>query len=159
MKLTDLIARKAIVANVKANDKRGAIKEIVTAMKAAYSIPRFKPDAIVDAMMEREQQSSTGIGGGVAVPHARVDLVRTAIGAFGRSEKGVEYAAVDGEPVHLMFLILSPAARPEEYQRAVKRVMEAIRTPNFARFLRGARTAKDIEDTLKETEDLLVKVQ
>lgn len=159
MKLTDLIGRKAIVADIKSTDKRGAIKELVAAVKTAYAIPKFKPDVVVEAMMEREKQSSTGIGGGVAVPHARTDLVRTAVGALGRSPKGIDFAAVDGEPVHVIFLILSPSAHPEEYQRAVKRVMEAIRTPNFTRFLRGARTVKEIEETLRETEDLLIKVQ
>jgi mannitol/fructose-specific phosphotransferase system IIA component (Ntr-type) len=105
--------------------------------------------------MEREKLGSTGLGSGVAVPHARAQGIRTVMGAFGRHPKGIDFSAIDGEPVHLMFMIISPASQPEEYQRALKCVMEAIRQPNFTKFLRNASTAREIEDTFREAEELI----
>lgn len=155
MKLTEMISRKAILPNLKATDKKGAILELVKAIKTVYGPEKFQVKDIVDAVMEREKLGSTGLGRGVAVPHARTPALKTVFGAFGRHPRGIEFNALDGEPVHLVFLIVSPASAPEEYQRALKCVMEAIRQPNFAKFLKNASTAKEIEETFREAEELI----
>lgn len=155
MKLTEMISRKAILPSLKATDKKGVIQELVKAIKTVYSPDKFQTKEIVDAVMEREKLGSTGLGHGVAVPHARTPGLKTVLGAFGRHPRGIEFNALDGEPVHLVFLIISPAAAPEEYQRALKCVMEAIRQPNFGRFLKNASTSKEIEETFREAEELI----
>jgi mannitol/fructose-specific phosphotransferase system IIA component (Ntr-type) len=155
MKLTEMITRKAIIPSLKASDKQGAIQELAKAIKKAYAPDRFQVKEIVDAVMERERLGSTGLGAGVAVPHARAEGIRAVLGAFGRHPKGIDFSALDGEPVHLVFLIVSPVSQPEEYQRALKCVMEAIRRPNFCRFLKSARAARDIEDTFREAEEAI----
>ena len=155
MKLTEMISRKAILPNLKATDKKGAIQELVKAIKSVYNPEKFQTKDIVEAVMEREKLGSTGLGHGVAVPHARTQGLKTVLGAFGRHPQGIEFNALDGEPVHLVFLIVSPASAPEQYQRALKCVMESIRQPNFGRFLRNAATAKEIEETFREAEELI----
>lgn len=155
MKLTEMIARKAIVPSLKAADKRAAILELVKVIKTSYGPEKFQVKEVVEAVMEREKLGSTGLGAGVAVPHARAAGIRTVMGAFGRHAKGVDFNALDGEPVHLVFLIISPVSQPEEYQKALKCVMEAIRQPNIPRFLKNAATAREIEDTFREAEELI----
>ena len=155
MKLTDFIAKKAIVAELKATDKKGVIVEIVAAMKKAYPSDRIPAGDLVEAILHRETKvGSTGLGGGVAIPHAHVDSLKNLVGAFGRSSKPIEFGAIDGQPVHLFFVIASPPARRAEYLEALKITSSAIRTANFCRFLKGARTSREIEETFREIEEV-----
>jgi mannitol/fructose-specific phosphotransferase system IIA component (Ntr-type) len=155
MKLTDMMSRKVIIPTLKATDKREVIQELVKAVKTVYKPEKFQVKEVVDAVMEREKLGSTGLGAGVAVPHARAPGLKTVLGAFGRHPKGMDFNSLDGEPVHLIFLILSPASQPELYQQALKCVMDSIRQPNICRFLRNAATAKEIEETFREAEEAI----
>jgi mannitol/fructose-specific phosphotransferase system IIA component (Ntr-type) len=155
MKLTDFIAKKAIIAEMKATDKKGVIAEIVAAMKKAYPTDRIPGPELVEAILHRETKlGSTGLGGGVAIPHAHVDSVRNLVGAFGRSSRPIEFGAIDGQPVHLFFVIASPPGRKAEYIEALKITSSAIRTANFCRFLKGARTTREIEEIFREVEEV-----
>ena len=150
MKLTDFIARKAIVTSLKSKDKKGVIHELVSVMKKAYSQEKFNISDIVSTIMEREKLGSTGLGGGVSVPHAKLKSLKAVKGAFGRCPRGVDFNAVDGEPVTLVFLILSPSSKPDSYLQALQMTMHAIKQATFCKFLRGAKTVKDIEEIFKE---------
>ena len=155
MKLTDFIAKKAIVADLKAVDKKGIITEIVAAMKKAYPSDRISAPDLVEAILHRESKSgSTGLGGGVAIPHAHVDSLKNLVGAFGRTTRPIEFGAIDGQPVHLFFVIASPTTRRTEYLEALKITSSAIRTANFCRFLKGARTPREIEEIFREIEEV-----
>lgn len=158
MKLTDFISRKAIVPNLKSGDKRGVIHELVQVIKKAHDTDKLDIQDIVKTIMNREKLGSTGLGGGVAVPHAKLDGVRTVYGAFGRCASGVEFSAVDGDPVTLVFLILSPSSKPDTYLQALQKTMQAIRRPNFCKFLKAAKSVKEIEDIFRDAEEELAKV-
>ncbi len=153
MKITDIIAKKAILVALKSKDKRGAVTELVQAMRRTDEGEKIVVADIVDAVMQREKIGSTGLGGGVAVPHAKINGVKELIGAFGRSAHGLEYEAVDGGAVHLIFLILSPPAQDEAYHKALQKIMLAIRRPNVLKFLRSAKGAREIEEIFKEAEE------
>ena len=153
MKLTDFIPRKGIAPTLKGKDKRGVIQELVQTIKKAYAPHKFNTTEIVNAIMEREKLGSTGLGGGVAVPHAKLSNIKTVHGALGRCPKGIDFNAVDGEPVSLVFLILSPSDKPDSYLQALQKTMQAIKRPNFCKFLRNAKTVRDIEDIFKEVEE------
>lgn len=153
MKLTEFISRKAILTSIKARDKKGALTELVQVMRKAYDAEKFTVAEIVDGVLQREKLGSTGLGGGVAVPHAKLEGVKGIIGAFGRSSGGLDFSAVDGDAVHLVFLILSPPSKNEAYLQALQKVMVAIKQPNVIRFLRSAKTAKDIEEIFREVEE------
>ena len=153
MKLTDFISRKAIAPNLKSKDKRGVIHELVSVMKKAYAQEKFNVNDIVETIMDREKLGSTGLGGGVSVPHAKLETLKAVKGAFGRVTNGVEFNAVDGEPVTLVFLILSPSSKPDSYLQALQMTMHAIRQGNFCKFLRGAKATKDIEEIFREVEE------
>ncbi len=153
MKLNEFISKKAIVTNLKAKEKKGALAELVQAMRKAYEGEKFVVADIVEGVLQREKLGSTGLGGGVAVPHAKLEGIRGVIGAFGRSASGLDFNAVDGESVHLVFLILAPPARNDAYLQSLQKVMLAIKRPNVIRFLRGAKTARDIEEIFREVEE------
>src|SRR5438477_601133 len=113
-------------------------------------------DDIIEAIVQREKIGSTGIGGGVGVPHAKLDGIKNVIGAFGRCSPPIEFSAVDGAPVDLVFLILSPPSKGEAYLKALQKVMTALKRPNFVRFLKGAKTVREIEEIFREVEEVAV---
>ena len=156
MKFADFIGKKAILPVLKASDKKGAIQELVQAARKSCEGERFVVADIVDAIVQREKLGSTGIGGGVGVPHAKLEGIKNVIGAFGRAAAPFDFSAVDGEPVSLIFLILSPPSKSEEYLQALKKVMTALKRPNFTKFLKGAKSGKEIEEIFREVEEVAV---
>jgi mannitol/fructose-specific phosphotransferase system IIA component (Ntr-type) len=156
VKLTEFIPKKAIIPVLKAKDKKGAIQELVQAARKAFDNERFVVADIVDAIVQREKIGSTGIGAGVGVPHAKLDGVKNVIGAFGRVSNPIDFSAVDGEPVSLIFLILSPPAKGEAYLKALQKIMTALKRPNFVKFLKGAKTTGEIVGIFREVEEVAV---
>lgn len=154
MKLTDVVDKRSIITSLKSKDKRGAIAELVQLMRKTCEGERFVAAAVVDAIMDREKVGSTGMGGGVAVPHAKLEVLKGVIGAFGRSSHGLDFSAVDGAPVHLIFVILAPPSKNDIYLEALQKVMVAIRRPNFIKFLRSAKGAREIEEIFREAEEV-----
>lgn len=156
MKLTEFISKKAILPALKATDKKGSIQELVQAARKAYDGEKFVVADIVDAIVQREKIGSTGIGGGVGVPHAKLDGIKNVIGAFGRASAPLDFSAVDGQPVNLFFLIIAPPSKNEAYLKALQTVMSALKRPNFVKFLRSAKTSRDIEEIFREVEEVAV---
>ena len=153
MKLTEVISRKAILLGIKSTNKKAVLTELVTALKKACDGEKFTVNEAVDAVLEREKVGSTGLGGGVAVPHAKLGTVRGVVGAFGRCANGVDFNSVDGEPVNLVFLVLAPPQKNDDYLAALQKTMKAIKQPNLCKFLRAAKSAKEIEDIFRELEE------
>lgn len=153
MKLTEFIRRKAIVTSLKSPNKRGIVSELVTVLKKACDGERFSVEDVVEAVMDREKAGSTGLGAGVAVPHAKLASMKDVVGAFGRCAQGIDFNSVDGEPVTLVFLVLAPPSKNEDYLAALQKTMRAIKQANLCKFLRAAKTAKDIEDIFREVEE------
>src|SRR5258706_539852 len=109
MKLHELISKKAVIASLKSSDKKGVIEELAAAMKKAYPAEKINVADLVGAILKRETHvGSTGLGQGVAIPHAHIDGLKNVIGGFGRAAHPIEFSAVDGQPVFLFFLIVSP---------------------------------------------------
>jgi mannitol/fructose-specific phosphotransferase system IIA component (Ntr-type) len=156
VKLHALIPKAAIVPVLQATDKKGVITELVQAAKKASKGERFGVAPIVEAILKREKMGSTGIGGGVAIPHAKLAGVKGLVGAFGRTPEPVDFNAVDGEKVQLVFVILAPESKAEEYLQTLRGIMAALKRPNFVKFLKGAKTAKDIETIFREAEEVPV---
>lgn len=156
MKLTEFIPKKAILPVLKAKDKKGAIQELVQAARKAFDNERFVVADVVDAIVQREKVGSTGIGGGVGVPHAKLEGIKNVIGAFGRCTPAIDFNAVDGGQVDLVFLILSPPSKSEAYLKALQKVMTALKRPNFVKFLKGAKTSGDIVEIFREIEEVAV---
>lgn len=156
MKLLDFISRKAIVPSLKARDRKGVVQELVTVLKKANPSEKISVADIAEAVLERETKiGSTGIGGGVALPHARVEGLKNVVAAFGRAAKPIDFAALDREPVGLFFLIVSPPSRAEDYTKALAKLAKLVKAPNFCKFLRAAKTAKDLEEVFRDAEEMV----
>jgi PTS system nitrogen regulatory IIA component len=156
VKLCELFTKKVIIPELKATQKNEAIEELLQAIKKGCKGERFSVSSIVEAIVKREKLGSTGIGGGVGVPHAKLPGIKNLLGAFGRTSTPIDFNAVDGEPVQLIFVILAPEAKSAEYLEMLKAVMTAIKRPNAVRFLKAARTVKEIETVFREVEEVPV---
>src|SRR5205807_9957782 len=100
MKLRDFIVHESIIAELKAGDRDPAIRELVTSLSTAGAVPADAVDEIVAALIKREQNGSTGFGKGVAVPHAKHPKIRQMSATIGRSPGGIDFAALDHQPVY-----------------------------------------------------------
>ena len=138
MMIGDMLDRAAISLRVTASDKRKALA--VTAEIAARSFDMDAGD-ILDALLEREAVGSTGVGHGVAVPHARLTGLDRMRAVFVRLEHPVEFASIDDQPVDLMFTLFAPPNAGAEHLRALARVSRLLRQGNLREQLRQARTA------------------
>ncbi len=152
MKLREFINPDAIVANLKATDRDGAIRELVTSLAKAGAMPESSVDEVVTALIKREQNGSTGFGKGVAVPHAKHAKVKQMAGTIGRSEAGIDFAALDHQPVYSIVLLLSPENQPQQHLQAMNIVFSNLQKDNFRKFLRQATTRESIMDLLDEAD-------
>ncbi|NUN50015.1 MAG: PTS sugar transporter subunit IIA [Candidatus Brocadiae bacterium] len=153
MKLIELLPKEAVVEGLGAKDKKGALKALVEALRASRKPPRPKLEPILRALVQRESIGTTGIGGGVALPHAKIEGIPSIMGAFGRLSTGLDWGAVDGERVDLVFVLVSPASDPNLHLAALQRLNRGIRLPNMARFLRAAKSAREISDLFREMDE------
>ncbi|MDQ7779822.1 MAG: PTS sugar transporter subunit IIA [Planctomycetota bacterium] len=153
MKLCEFLNKKCVVENLKANEKKSVIKELTDLIRTASPVDDLKVVEAVEAVMAREKVGSTGIGGGVAVPHAKLPGLTRVYGAFCKARQPIEFGSIDGEPVDLIFLLLSPAGDPAAGQEALKAVAAAVKRANFCKFLRHASGPKEILDLFREADE------
>ena len=152
MKLREFIISDAIVPELAADDRDGAIRELVTALSTAGSLPADDVDDIVAALIKREQNGSTGFGKGVAVPHVKHAKVSKMVGTVGRSAAGLDFSALDHQPVYSIVLLLSPENQPQHHLQAMNIVFSNLQKDMFRRFLRQADTKEGILDLLDEAD-------
>ncbi len=153
MKLIDIISKKAIIPALKSKDRAGVIQEMATIMKKAYPAEKLSAADLAKAILDREDVGSTGIHGGVAIPHAHIKSLKDVCGAFGRATHPIHFKSVDGEPTFLFFLIAAPLARNDAYLQALHKISAAIKGQHFCKFLRAAKTVADIEDIFRDAEE------
>ena len=152
MKLSDFVVIDAIVVDLQATTKEAAIREIVGSLHTAGRIAEVDTEGVIRAILGREELGSTGIGQGVAVPHTRHPTVDQLIGTVALSKHGVDFAALDGDPVDILFLLVSPPNRPGEHLRALENISRHLKDERFTSFLRQAKTRQQIVDLLDEAD-------
>ena len=153
MKFADFIEVNAINADLQAEQKESAIKELVEGLVQAGRIQADDQKSIIAAVMKREELGSTGIGRGVAVPHTKHPSVDRLVGTVGVSRHGVDFNSLDGEKVQIFFLLVSPPDRPGDHLRALENISRKLRDDTFCRFLRQSQTVKDIRQLLEEADN------
>jgi PTS system fructose-specific IIA component/PTS system nitrogen regulatory IIA component len=153
MKFAEFIRRDAIRTELEAVEKEAVIREMAGALMQAGSISDDQFDSVVEAILKREELGSTGIGRGVAVPHTKHQTVDRLCGAVAVSQEGVEFDSLDGEKVHLLFLLVSPPDRPGDHLRALENISRQLRNDTFCRFLKQAKTADDVWQLLEEADN------
>jgi mannitol/fructose-specific phosphotransferase system IIA component (Ntr-type) len=155
MHLMNFIRTEAIVSDLKAQTPREAIDEMVGALIKAKAVPAADRRKIVDAVLRREKKGTTGFGNGVAIPHAKQQGVDGVVGAVARSAAGIAFSALDGQPVHLFFLLLSNPDTPEDHLKAMEHIFRSIKNDNLRRFMCQAATREELIDLLREADEEL----
>ncbi len=148
MDIADLLAQDGVVLRGAVSSKRQALHYVADAAAQALGLQSEK---ILEALMEREALGSTGLGYGVAVPHARVEGVERVCGIFVRLDAPVAYEALDDRPVDLLFALLAPPAAGAEHLRALAVVSRAMRSPELRERLRQAQTIDGVQALFVQT--------
>jgi mannitol/fructose-specific phosphotransferase system IIA component (Ntr-type) len=148
MRMSDFVVRDSISAMLTASTKEAVIRELVENLRNAGYFAGGEPEEIIKAIHKRELLGSTGIGRGVAIPHTKHPSVDRLIGTVAISRPGVPFESLDGEPVHVFVMLVSPQERPGDHLRALENVSRCLRDDNFVRALRQATTAQQVWDLL-----------
>ena len=138
MPTLDLVSPNAIIPALKVNGKKQALQEI--AVKAAVLTGQSEK-AILEILLQREKLGSTGVGNGVAIPHGKLAKLGNVFGLFARLERPVDFEALDGQPVDLIFLLLAPEGAGADHLKALARVARLLRDPEVAQKLRNSHDA------------------
>ncbi len=152
MKLKDFIVPQAVIADLKATTRDDALCELVASLAAAGALAQDSVEDVVTALIKREHNGSTGFGKGVAVPHVKHPAVTKMAGTIGRSIQGIDFAALDHQPVYSIVLLLSPENQPQQHLQAMNIVFTNLQKDMFRRFLRQSATREAICDLLEEAD-------
>lgn len=152
MKLLDFVVTEAIEPNLAPTDRNGVIRTLVAALVSAKQIDESDAEAIAKAIIQRENQGSTGFGKGVAVPHVKHPKIKRIMAALGRSAGGVDFAALDRAPVFTVVLLLSPPENPDGHLQAMESIFRHLQRDNFRRFLRQSETREEIIELIREAD-------
>jgi nitrogen PTS system EIIA component len=154
MKLSDFIVEEAVVAELKATDRNGVIREMVNSLASHVSLDEEASASVAKAVIQRENQGSTGFGKGVAVPHVKHPSIPKIAATIGRSSAGVDFAALDRAPVYIVVLLLSPPDNPDQHLASMENIFRHLQRDNFRRFLRQASTKEEINELIREADEL-----
>ena len=150
MKITGFLCKDAIEVDLQATKKKEMLEELIDKLAAAKKIKENAKEKILQAVLDREKLGSTGIGQGVAIPHAKTDKVAEIVCAFGASRKGVEFDALDGEKVYTIFLMIAPQDSAGMHLKVLAKISRLLKDKFFRQVLREAKTPSEVIKIIKE---------
>jgi mannitol/fructose-specific phosphotransferase system IIA component (Ntr-type) len=152
MKLTDMVDSAAIVPLLRAQTRDGAITELLDALVASDATIKPIRDELLSRVMARERSSSNGVGKGVAIPHAKHPGVSRIHLAIGLNSRGIEFSALDKQPVYSVFMLVSPQNQPDDHIHAMEIIFKQLNKDSFRRHLRQCTTAGEVLNLLEEAD-------
>ncbi len=153
MIFADFVCFKAAIPELKAQDRDGVIAELVSSLDKAGWLGRGKSKEIARAVIKREKEASTGMGKGVAVPHVKHKTAKDVVAVIGLSSAGIDFSALDKQPVYSVILLISPADEPDKHLQAMENIFRHLQHEKFRKFLRQCRSMAQIEDLLREVDE------
>ena len=141
MPLSDLVAPQAVIPALKVNAKKQALQELAA---RAAELTALNERDIFDVLQQREKLGSTGIGNGIAIPHGKLAKLDRMFGLFARLDRAIDFEALDGQPVDLIFLLLAPETAGADHLKALARVARLLRATDTAKMLRDSRDTEAI---------------
>ena len=153
MRFEDFVCFEATIPEFQTSDRDGAIEELISSLDKAGKLGNGNSKAITRAVIKRENEASTGMGKGVAVPHVKHKAVKDVVAVIGLSGAGVDFSALDKQPVYSVILLISPASEPDKHLQAMENIFRNLQYEKFRSFLRQCRSAEQIEDLLRETDE------
>lgn len=152
MNLCDIVSKNAIVSSLGSTNRDEAIGEIVDALIGSGHVDSGSRGQIIDALLERERKGSTGFGKGVAVPHVKLEGVTEMVAAIGLSEAGIEFNALDKQPVYSVVLLISPGDDPDAHLRAMELIFGHLSQDRFRRFLQQSTDVDEVWTLLEDAD-------
>jgi len=152
MKLSHVLVPEAVIYGLKATTKEPVLQELLGAVTAAGRVSKARSGDVLEALTRRERLGTTGVGKGIAVPHAKHDCIEGTMAAIGHSRAGVDFASLDGEPVFTVFLLLASPLATAEHLAALERISAIVRDDDYWRFLRDAKSALEIVEIIAEAD-------
>jgi PTS system nitrogen regulatory IIA component len=150
MTLLDILSPNSTIVGLSADSKEGIIRELVESLEEGESIS--DRDKVLQAVLERENMMSTGIGDGIAIPHGKSDAVVKLTAALGTHKRGVDFETLDGEPAFVFFLLVSPANISGPHIKALARISRLLKNDDFKKSLIEATTADEIVAAIEKEE-------
>lgn len=150
MKISEILDKESIIDDLKSVDKPGVIHELSEAVAKNNAAPARE---IARVLMEREDLGSTGIGGGIAIPHGKLNTVETVTVGFGLSRNGVEYDSLDGKPVHIFFLLLTAENSTGSHLKVLAQISKLLKRDDFKNRLKTARSIDEIYDIIQDQDE------
>ncbi|MFZ5801793.1 MAG: PTS sugar transporter subunit IIA [Candidatus Omnitrophota bacterium] len=151
MKITEFLDKRGIKIGVEATEKEPVLQEMVGLLAEIRDIG--DKDNILKALIERESLGSTGIGQGIAIPHGKSDKVKEIIAILGISKKGVNFEALDGEPVYILFLLVAPKDTAGPHLKALAQISRLLRDSYFCELLKRCKTPDEVFELIRKEEN------
>ena len=150
MKILDVLPKEAIIANLKAKDKKGILAELVVPITKTANLNK---EDLVRVLMERERLGSTGIGGGIGIPHGKLKELDSLILGFGLSRRGIDFESMDGRPTHIFFLLLTPENSTGLHLKVLARISKILKHEPFKERLLNAADSDEIYAIIQDEDD------
>ena len=151
MKITEFLSKDGIKVGMQSAEKEDALKELVDVLAAVKDVGDKK--SIIKALVERESLGSTGIGQGIAIPHGKTDRVGELVAVLGISSKGVNFEALDGEPVYIFFLLVAPKETAGPHLKALAQISRILRDSYFCELLRRCKSPEEVYELIRREEE------
>jgi mannitol/fructose-specific phosphotransferase system IIA component (Ntr-type) len=148
--VSELFSAKTVLTDLAGQTKAEVLAEMVACAVTGGVLPKGRRAQALQALEQREERGSTALGRGIAIPHAKIPGLRKHAGLVARSRAGVEFRSIDGEPVHVLVMLVSPESRLEEHLATLRWISRIARDGDFVSFIRQARSAQEILDVLHE---------
>jgi fructose-specific phosphotransferase system IIA component len=149
MTLADILSKEQIITDLQANNRWEAIDELVNNLVACGKIKPENREAIATVVKKREQSMSTGIGFGIGIPHASTDLIGDVVGSLGRSTKGVNFDALDNQPVNLVMLFLVPQGQFQKHLHTLANIAKLLHNKDFRQILENGPDAATMFEAIQ----------
>ncbi|AOY57809.1 MULTISPECIES: PTS sugar transporter subunit IIA [Desulfococcus] len=150
MKILDVLRKDAIIVDLKSTEKKGVIEELVVPLAQSSGAD---PADLVKVLMERERLGSTGIGGGIGIPHGKLKGLDSLVVGFGLSRKGVNFESMDGRPTHIFFLLVTPENSIDIHLKLLSRISRILKNDLLKQRLRNAKTSEDVLNIIREEDE------
>ncbi|MHC5209669.1 MAG: PTS sugar transporter subunit IIA [Planctomycetota bacterium] len=148
--LSEIFSVDSVLPDLAGRSKAEVLAEMVACAVSGGVLPKGRKAQALAALQEREERGSTALGRGIAIPHAKIPGLRRHAGLVARSLEGVDFRSIDGEPVHVFVLLVSPETRLDEHLATLRWISRVARDGDFVSFIRQARTPQEILDVLHE---------
>lgn len=153
MKFREYVCFEAAIAKLQSTDRDAIIEELVSSLDKNNAIPSNHSKSIAKAIIKRENEASTGMGKGVAIPHVKHKSIKNIVATIGLSEEGIDFLALDKHPVHSVILLISPLDDPDKHLQAMENIFTHLQQEKFRKFLRQCSNIEQIKDLLLEADE------